>query len=335
MIPKRYIKLFNVKYGTVGDMTYGANGLMYQIIHIDGKLQWILLNHTALESEYLAKAEKIVDEYGMVINDNQKIFLSSTTKKGLAKKNHEVQYDQSKQNITNAYLSIVNKLFPKRHLVKNFGRQQDLDKVFAIYLLFRMLHYYGIRLDRLGLRAKGGPQHDTTSLKFFDTVMKFIGVQTYYQLNHYTDILQKNEADKWKSSMSHITFPKKIRLLEKFMIRNIGDGHKIATSKKYLNELLIIHKLINDIIKFNLVKKSTHLQYYFYLFRFLQIELIDVINFLRHLLPPMNLTREPVRRTIKGLTSLTSVGFGYGLYYLIFNEYIGEQIVWDWNKKLI
>lgn len=330
MIPKRYIKLFNVKYGAVGDMTYGANGFIYQIIRINGKLQWILLNQNALESRYLAKAENILNDYTIVIDNNQKVFLSSMTKKGFARKNHEVQFDQSKQNINNAYLSIINKLFPKRHLVKNFGRQPDLDKIFAIYLLFRVLHYYGIRLDRLGLLAKSGPQHDITNLKFFNTIMKFIGVQTYYQLNHYADILQKNESNKWKSAISHITFPKKIRLLEKLMTINVDNKHKIATSKKYLNELLTIHKLMNDIIKFNLVKKSTHLQYYFYLFRFLQIELVDVINFLRHLLSPMNLTRVP--GIIKG-DNMISVG--YGLYYLIFNEYIGEQIVWDWNKKLI
>lgn len=77
------------------------------------------------------------------------------------------------------------------------------------------------------------------------------------------------------------------------------------------------------------------MRYYFSLFRLLQIDLVNVVNYLRQYLVSINLLKVP--GTIEGyenshITGLSRIGFGYGLYYLIENEYINEHFIWNWRS---
>src|SRR5438105_4248546 len=125
----KHLKLFNKRYGIIGDMSYGANGLLYQLVEGSIRLEWIQID-TIDEFQYQNQLKKFLDKY---------------------------KFDK-----------LVSKLFLKRSKVRNFGKKTtDIEKGFASYLLFRVLHYYGISLDKICVRVKSLPKKNLSGYKFY------------------------------------------------------------------------------------------------------------------------------------------------------------------------
>lgn len=329
MNKKQHLKLFNRRYGITGDMTYGANGLLYQLIDIPTKLrlEWTLID-SSNESDYLSHLLTILDKYETDTQQNHQAFLESSTATGQPKKHMLSEFTKSIKNIHKGLTKLLSTLFPKRHDVRNFGKGSHayLEEGFASYLLFRVLHYYGIALDKIGIKTKTHSKKDISGLKFFNDAMKFIDNQTEHIFKKH---LKKDDIH----TIDKMTWPKKIQLLSELLKKNIENNHNKESSEKYLIELIHIKNLLKSIIKFNIVKKSYHLRYYFDLFRLLHIDLVSVIDFISKYVPGMHLVHVP--GTINGQetghpTGMSRIGFGYALYYLIENEYINENDVWDW-----
>lgn len=320
------LKLFNKRYGISGDMTYGANGLLYQLITTTkDKIKWILVDNIN-EGDYYHHLNKVIEKYGKAIVQNDKI-LSRTLDIGEQKK--------AVRNIDLFYSKIISSLFPKRFIVKNFGRGNHnyLEIGFGTYLLFAVLHYYEIDLKRIGIEMRVYSKQDLSGVNFFNKVMKFISDQTFCQLENDAKLLPSDEYDIWENSKQKLTYPEQITLLVGMLKTNIKYQIKIEKSSKSLINLLHIQKLIKKIIRFNITNKETKLQYYFDLFRLLHINLVKIIIFLKNFLPGINLAK--IAGNIypnKNEYQINKIDFGYGLYYLVENEYLNEHNLWSWHN---
>jgi hypothetical protein len=323
-----------------GDTSYGANGLLYKVRRISGIKKWALSNGESVEDAMKEFKEKLIETlkaYHVDLAYN--IGLYQKYQKYPKNERTLEKINEVSKRIWDDTELMFKTLIPKYHSVKNFGRgtYHFLDRGFAYYLLFHILKTYHLDYRLIGCKAKPNTKINLSGVTHFEQVLDHLNSMMAGKFSTIKKVLSMELKLKWEAG-SKLNLITRIHLMITLLKANIGEKKSKKTvdnSKLHCNKLIRIYNLLRKIKKHNIDNKSTDLNLYFELYREAVLDLVNIIDFYRKIVPEMNLI--PYRGSIiafhnNHVTGLSRAEFGYCLYYLITNDYVKENLLWNWTS---
>jgi hypothetical protein len=337
MSSNKKLLLCPIKWVKLGDISYGANGLLYKVKRSAGVKKWSRVNTddpiSDAELEYKSKLVEVLKDYykdlAYDIMLYHKYHTNSKSESNLNKIN-----EVSKRIWDNTEY-MFRKLIPKYHTVKNFGRGtfNFLDRGFAYYQLFRILKYYGLNFKLIGVKAQPRKRVNLSGEKHFKQVLNYLNDSMAPKFSTIKKVLSTDLKSKWEAG-SKLNLVTRIHLMINLLKTNIKEKKSVPKSKIHCNKLIKIYNLLRKIKKVNVDGKSNKLDWYFKLYREAVLDIVNLINFYYKLIPEMHLglfTGSVSNFHNNHVSGLSRAQFGYSLYYLISCGYVPENLLWDWT----
>src|SRR5277367_895054 len=138
----KHLHLPNIKFGIDGDLSYGANGSVYQLV-TKPTTKW-LASKPIDNDVFEQKLNQALNKYRNQTFDASKIYKRSVSSNGNPRKHMKNQYTRSIHALYDARTELLQTIFPKLKQCRNFGKDNNDYYLggYGYYSLIKTLHYY-------------------------------------------------------------------------------------------------------------------------------------------------------------------------------------------------